>query len=212
MRISSRTISKATFISGVVALIAACGGIGGGGGGGGSTPNYEGDYYLEVERNHIDSGDLNKISVEIANLNPRGAILKFRMSRSLSYVRNTAVRFPDREERRSIAPDRFVSDDSERFLVFFLDPREAIGGDYISLQFTLKGVAGDEDGFLEIDLDNNDPSVPDSREFSIEKPNFTAKDRRSIYIEPDSSTGGGTPTPVASGTTTPAATGTATGK
>ena len=194
---------KSLFITSLVTIVAACGGLGGGGGGGGSGANYEGDLYLELERDQIDSGDLDKVNIEVANLNPHGAILKVRMPLSLRYVQNSAVMFPGRDERRPISPDRSVADDNQRFLVFFLDPREAIDQEYVSLQFTVKALAGDEDGYVEIDLDNNDPSIPDSREFSLDDPNFTAKDRRSIYVQPESSIAPKTPTPTASGTTTP---------
>jgi hypothetical protein len=128
------------------------------------------------------------------------------------------VFFPDREERRVVTPDVVDSTEYERYIVFFLDPREAIDEDYVSLQFTLRAVAGDEDGFIEVDLDNNDRTIQDGREFSADNAKFTAKDRRSIYIEPDSSMPTATPTVGASGTAgsgttgstpTPAATATA---
>ena len=197
--ISIKSALRSAVVGSSLVLVASCGGIGGGGGGG-STVNYEGDFYLDLERDHIDSGDLNRISVEVANLNPEGSILKLRISRSLRYVTNSGVLFPDRDEERAVAPDELASTDSERYIVFFLDPRDAIGGDYISLKFTLRAVAGDEDGYIEVDLDNNDPSIPDSREFSGDNARFTAKERRSIFIEPDSSEPVSTPTPATSGT------------
>jgi hypothetical protein len=218
MRISTQFLCKAFALVGFVGVLASCGGIGGGGGGGGSSANYEGDLYLEVERDHIDSGDLNRITVEVANLNPSGSVLKFRISRSLRFVANSAVFFPGRDERRTVTPDVVDSTEYERYIVFFLDPREAIDEDYVSMQFTLRAVAGDEDGFIEVDLDNNDRTIQDGREFSADNAKFTAKDRRSIYIEPDSSMPTATPTVAASGTAgsgsgsstpTPAATATA---
>jgi hypothetical protein len=200
MRISTRSFVKTCALLAFVAVVASCGGIGGGGGGGGSSANYEGEFYLELERDHIDSGDLNRITVEVSNLNPAGSVLKFRISRSLRFVANSAVFFPGRDERRIVSPEVLDSTPYERYVVFFLDPREAIDGDYVSLQFTLRAVAGDEDGFIELDLDNNDPTIADSREFSANNAKFTAKERRSIYIEPDSSVPTATPTAAASGT------------
>lgn len=207
MRILSKLFShKVLLLTSFVSLLTSCGGIGGGGGGGSSSANYEGDLYLEVERDHIDSGDLNRISVEVANLNPQGSVLKFRISRSLRFVSKSAVFFPGRDERRSVTPDVVDSTEYERYIVFFLDPREAIDREYVSLQFNLRAVAGDEDGFIEVDLDNNDTTIADRREFSVENAKFTAKDRKSIYIEPDSSATNATPTPVASGTPAPTST------
>jgi hypothetical protein len=218
MTTTIRRWSGMVIVSSLVALLASCGGIGGGGGGGGGSENFEGDFYLDLERDHIDSGDLNKISVEVANLNPEGAILKLRVSRSLRYVPKSAVFFPNRDEQREVEPNELVPTDNERFIVFFLNPKDAIGGEYVSIELTLRAVAGDKEGFIELDLDNNDPAILDSREFSGDTPKFTAKERRSIYIEPDSTMATATPTAAASGTAasgsggvsaTPAATATA---
>jgi hypothetical protein len=175
----------------------------GGGGGGGSEDNYAGDVWFDLERDHIDSGDLTKVSVEVASLNRSGSILKFRTSRSVRFVKSSAVLFPDRDEEMRISPDEDVATDFERYIVFFLDPDQALGGDFISLEFTVKGVSGDEDGFIEVDLDNNDGNIPDDREFRPGAARFTAQQRRSLYVEPESSEA--TPTPAA-GTPSPTAT------
>lgn len=177
-------------------LLYACGGSGGGG----SSDNYAGDVFLDLERDHIDSGDLNKVSVEVANINPEGSVLKIRMSRSLRYVKSSAIMFPDRKEERRVSPSEEAGTEYERYLVFFLDTEDALGGDYVSLELTLKAMSGDEEGFIEVDLDNNDPSVPDSREFKATDAKFTAKQRRSIFIELDSSAPTPTPTPAVTGT------------
>jgi hypothetical protein len=188
------------FIIATMSLLYACGG----GGGGGSSENYAGDVFLDLESDHIDSGDLNKISIEVTDINPEGSVLKIRMSRSLRYVKSSAVMFPDREEEMRVSPSEEASTDYERYLVFFLSPEDALGGDYISLNFTVKAVSGDEDGYIEVDLDNNDPSVSDSQEFKVSAPKFTAKQHRSIFIELDSSEP--TPTPTPGGTVTATAT------
>lgn len=181
-------------------LITACGG--GGGGGGGSDSNYAGNIVIDLERDHIDSGDLNRISLEVVDINPKGSLLKIRLSKSLLYVKGSAMLFPNREEERPTSPDDRVATDNERFLVFFLDPSDAIGGDFISLSFNVKGVTGDKSGFIEVDLDNNDPSIPDSQEFDPNSPRFTPKERRSIYIDADTSEPTPTPTPAGTGTPT----------
>ena len=176
-------------------------GCGGGGGGGSSDSNYAGNIAIDLERDHIDSGDLNNIKIEVVDLNPNGSILKIRLSKSLSYVRGSGLLFAGREEEREISADDKATTDTENFVVFFLYPNEAINGDFISLSFKVKGLSGDKSGFIEVDLDNNDPSVPDSGEFNPSAPRFTAKERRSIYV--DSDTSEPTPTPTPSGTETP---------
>jgi hypothetical protein len=181
-------------------LATACGG-GGGGGGGGNDSNYAGNIVIDLERDHIDSGDLTRVALEVVDINPKGAIMKIRLSKSLRFVANSAVMFPDRKEERPTAPDKRADTDNERFLVFFIDPRDALGGDFMSLAFNLKGTSGDKHGFIEVDLDNNDPNIPDSKEFDAAAPRFTAKERRSVHIEGDSIEPTPTATPV--GTVTP---------
>jgi hypothetical protein len=178
-------------------IVTACGG----GGGGSTDSNYTGNIVIDLERDHIDSGDINRVSLEVVDINPKGSLLKIRLSKSLLYVKGSAVLFPHREEERPTAPSDRVATEEERFLVFFLYPSDAIAGDFISLSFNVKGIAGDKRGFIEVDLDNNDPSIPDSQEFDPSAPRFTAKERRSIYIDADTSEP--TPTPTPSGTQTP---------
>jgi hypothetical protein len=177
-------------------LASACGG----GGGGGADSNYAGNIVIDLERDQIDSGDLTRVSLEVVDINPKGSILKIRLSKSLRFVANSAVMFPDRKEEHPTAPDKRAETENERFLVFFLDPRDAIGGDFMSLAFNLKGISGDKKGFIEVDLDNNDPNIPDSKEFDATAPRFTAKEHRSIYIEGDSAEPTPTATPVGTGT------------
>jgi hypothetical protein len=184
----------------VASLVASCGG-GGGGGGGGSDSNYAGNIAIDIERDHIDSGDLNNINIEVVGLNPDGSILKIRLSKSLSLVRGTPLLFAGRDEERQISVDEKVSTENENFLVFFLYPQDAINGDFVSLSFKVKGMSADKRGFIEVDLDNNDPSVSDKSEFDPNAPRFTAKERRSIYVDTDTSEP--TPTPTPSGTETP---------
>ncbi len=181
----------------IATFITACGG---GSGGGSSDSNYAGDIVLDLERDHIDSGDINRVSLEVVNINPKGSLLKIRLSKSLLYVKGSAILFPNRDEQRPTIPDDRVATDEERFLIFFLYPEDALGGDFISLSFNVKGITGDKRGFIEVDLDNNDPSIPDAQEFDPNAPRFTAKQRRSIYI--DSDTSEPTPTPAPSGTET----------
>lgn len=181
----------------LVTMLISCGG---GGGGGGSDTNFTGDLSLDLERDDLDSGDLTQVKIEVRDLNENGAILKIRTSTSLRYVRNTAVLFPHRDEELRVSPSTDQATDNERYLVFFLSPDDAIGGDYIQLELTMKATRGDEDAFIELDLDNNDANIPDSKEFSITSPRFSAVVERGLYIARDVSEP--TPTPEPSGTAT----------
>ena len=181
----------------LVTMLISCGG---GGGGGGSDTNFTGDLSLDVERDSLDSGDLTQVKIDVRDLNENGAILKIRSSTSLRYVRNTAVLFPDRDEELRVSPSTDQATENERYVVFFLSPEDAIGRDYIQLEFTMKATRGDDDAFIELDLDNNDANIPDSKEFSITSPRFSAVVERGLYIARDASEP--TPTPEPSGTAT----------
>ena len=182
------------------AAIASCGGIGGGGGGdGGGTANYPGSLSLSVERDRIDSGDMNRVQIEINDLNPDGAILKFHYPNSLRYVENSAILFPDREEQSDISPYDEVSIDGERYLVFFLYPSSALNDVFISLEFDLKATKSDSEAYVEVDLDNNDLNIVDRLEFKASSPRFSALERWDIVIEGESTD----PTPTPGPTKTP---------
>jgi hypothetical protein len=185
---------KKLFLFAAVPLLISCGG---GGGGGGSDSNYEGDVTLDLERDDLDSGDLTRVTVEVNNLNKNGAILKVRSSKSLRYVKNSAVRMPDRDEETRITPEQATTTDS-RYAVFFLYPDDAIDGSFISVQFQMKATNGDKDAFIQVDLDNNDPTIADSAEFKATDPRFSPLVERGLYIAPDANEP--TPTPVPSGT------------
>lgn len=197
------TSIKKPLILSLVLMINSCGGLGGGGGGG-SSANYAGDIGLTLEKDYLDSGDLNRVTVEVANLNRDGVLLKIRTSKSLRYVENSAVLFPDREEKSRVSPAEESSSDQDRYLVFFLDRQDAFGDDYIALQLDVKATEGDKDAFIEIDIDNNDPNIPDSKEFKSSAPRFSALERREIYIAPDASEQADqTPTPAVTASPSP---------
>ena len=165
------------------AAIASCGGGGGGGSDDGSgTANYPGSLTLSVERDRIDSGDMDRVRIEINDLNPAGAILKFHYPNSLRYVENSAILFPDREEQSDISPYDEVSIDGERYLVFFLYSSSALNDAFISLEFDLKATKSNSEAYVEVDLDNNDLNILDSLEFKASSPRFTALERWDIVI------------------------------
>jgi hypothetical protein len=182
-------------------MFAACGG---GGGGGSSDTNNPGEVTLQVEKSYMDSGDLTGVRAEVFDINPNGVILKIRYPKSLRYVKDSAVFYKGEDEERPVAPNTEATDDENRYLVFFFSRRSANGDSYISVDFDLKAVSTDLEAFVEVDLDNNDPTVLDRDEFKVSAPRFTALQTWEIDIEgeeDDSQTPGGSATP----TPTPAA-------
>lgn len=185
-----RLASFALICSFVVCL--ACGGGGGGGGGGTNNP---GEVVLTVERGHIDSGDIANVRVEVFDINEAGVVLKLKFTKALKYIKGSAYFYKGEDKQREVTPNFDSSDSNARYLVFFFSRRSAYGRSHISLDLNLKAVSGDPDGYVEVDLDNNDPTVPDLNEFSTKNPGFTAQERSAVEIDGTVSSGGGTPTP-----------------
>ncbi len=142
---------------------------------------------------------LKFLQQQINDLNPSGAILKFHYPAALRYVANSARLFPDRNEETRITPFIEATDDGQRYLVFFLYPSAAIDDTYISLEFDLKAVRSNPDAYIEVDLDNNDLQIPDSREFSASDPRFSALEKWDVVVEGQSTD----PTPTPAPTRTP---------
>ena len=180
-----------------LALCLACGGVGGGGGGGGSGTNDPGELALTVDRSHIDSGDIARVRVDVFDINENGVVLKLKFTNSLSFMRGSAFFYKDEDKERAVTPNFDSSDADARYLVFIFSRRSAYGRSHISLDLDLKAVAGDPKGYIEVDLDNNDPVVPDSQEFSAKNPRFSAQERSGIRIDGTAGSGSATPTPAA---------------
>jgi hypothetical protein len=173
----------ATMTGSIVILGAACGG--GGGGGGPQSSNDRGDISLSLETSAVDSGDLFSARVEIYNPNPNGVILKIRFPTTIRYSRNSAVLFPNEEDERPISPSFETMDEEFRYLVFILSNDEIRFGDYSALELNLKASLPDSSAFVSVDIDNNDPNIPDAREFDEKRPQFDAVDEVEIEIRGD---------------------------
>jgi hypothetical protein len=96
---------------------------------------------------------------------------------------------------------------SNKYLVFSVARPPADQSNRVAISFTVKAVSGDPSAYIEVDLDNNDPNIPDNLEFNPNDPQFSSDDRWNIAI------GGATaptPTPAATGSATPAPSGSAT--
>ena len=191
--------SAVVVVAALSALIASCGGGGGGSSSDSSSPNDAGSVSLNVEKGEMDSGDKNRVRVEIDNLNPNGVLLKFHYPAALRYVANSATLFPGLEEETRISPYDEATLKGERYLVFFLYPSAALNDTYIALEFDLKAIKSNSDAYVEVDLDNNDRGVPDSNEFRAATPRFSALERWDVEIVGESTD----PTPTPAPTRTP---------
>jgi len=188
--------------------IASCGGVGGGGGGGGGNAesNYPGYVEFHVERDSLDSGDLTDITATVMDVNRDGVFLKFHYPSSLAYRSGSAIMHSgDEDSWTTTSPFDAASDGADKYLVFRVSPPPEDQTNRVSIGFTLRAVSGDPSAYVEVELDNNDPSLPDNMEFNDSYPQFSSDDRWNISI---AGTPAATPTPGATGSATPAATAT----
>jgi len=159
-------------------LVVGCGGGGGGGGYAGS-----GRVDLSLEPNRIDVGDRTRISVQISEVNPDGALLKLHIPDALSYVSNTGVLSVGGQDF-DVAPDIDVLGDSQdRYLVFFFLQSDFGDGRSGRLRLELQADASVADGYIEVDIDVDDPDVNNLLEFSIDDPRFQVDQAKQIIVE-----------------------------
>jgi hypothetical protein len=172
-------------------LMISCGG-GGGGGGGELEPAL---LRLELTSNSIDTGDFLGLKLDISEVNENGIILKFRYPTGLTYVPGSAtLRVNGNPQAITVTPTVNSGSNGKIYLVYFLSV--ALFGDDLDgeLNLRLKAIGAVEDGVIEVDADQDDPSIADNQEFDIESPDFSAVEMRDIEVNDDSGTVSGTPT------------------
>ncbi|MCI5064229.1 hypothetical protein MRY87_00740 [bacterium] len=162
----------------VLLLLSACGG-----GGGDDSFSGAGGVVLSLQPSSIDVGDRTRVTLNIFEVNEDGVVVKVNFPEALSYVGGTAKLVIDGDEEE-IEPDESVDgDDEDRFLVFFLAEdifdRDGEG----TVQFELQARDSLSDGEVSVDIDVDDPTVPNNREFSVETPQFQAEDTAQIQID-----------------------------
>lgn len=197
---SLKTIRRLLVPVAIGLTMASCGGGGGGGGGGGAESNYPGYVEFHVERDSLDSGDLTDITVTVTDVHRDGVFLKFHYPSSLAYRSGSAIMHSGDEESWTMtSPFDAASNGADKYLVFRVSPPPEDQNNRVRVGFTLRAVSGDPYAYVEVELDNNDPSLPDNLEFHDSSPQFSSDDRWNISIAG---------TPAATGSATPAATAT----
>lgn len=207
MRTNVTTTLKNLLILCAIALtIASCGGGGGGGGSSsGEDSNYPGYTDFQVERDSLDSGDFTNVTLTVYDINPNGIFVKFHYPYSLRFQRGTAITYSgDAQTWTATAPFDSATTSDGRYLVFTVSPPPADETNRVGISFTLQATSGDPSAYIEVDLDNNNPKVPDNVEFNPKDPQFYSDDRWNIGIN---GTPVVTPTPAATGSATPAPSG-----
>lgn len=156
-------------------FLASCGG-GGGGSSGQAVVN------VSAEPSKLDAGDITTVSIEVYDVQDGGVVLKIRTPVGLDYVNDSGFLAVDGVSL-NLDPDFYKTDDTYNYLVYFLG-RNLFGEDNFGLlTVNYQGTGAVAAGTIDVDADANDPSVPDSSEFSADAPNFSAQDSQKVVVK-----------------------------
>ena len=161
--------------------LAGCGG--GGGDDGGSDGDFNGaaEASVSASPSEIDPGDRTRVTIEIRDVNPDGIALKIRFPDGLEYVPASAYLTIDKE-KIDVTPTVSVRKDSSRYLVFYIAQEDLGEQNEGKLQFELLGIGSEPEGMIEIDPDVDNPQIPNSEEFVVDNPGFTAEAATEISV------------------------------
>jgi hypothetical protein len=204
-----RALEYLLICSAMALTVASCGVGGGGGGGGdgqdGNGGNYPGYTDFQVERDALDSGDLTDVTLTVYDINQDGIFVKFHYPPSLRYMNGSSMTYTgDSESWVGTEPFAATTTSTGKYLVYRVSRPPENETNRVAIGFTMRATGGDPSAYIEVDLDNNDPTIPDNIEFNSRDPQFYSDDRWNIQI---AGTPLATPTPAATGSATPAATG-----
>jgi len=163
-----------------------------GGGGGDDSSDFSGaaNVSLSLTPSNLDSGDRTLVRVEVSDVHASGIALKFRYPKGLAYVPKSGVIIVE-EKQTTITPrvNAVTADEGSVYLVFYLSQKmfrrkgQIYSGEPGTVELQLVGKSAISDGLVEVDADVNDPSVADTEEFNITKPEFLAEDQQGITVQ-----------------------------
>jgi hypothetical protein len=159
----------------VISVIAACGGGGGGGGSGSATAS------ISASPTTIDTGDVINTRVEVGDADDNGIIVKIRMPSGLGYVKDSATLKVDGKESRR-TPNFNVTASGFRYVVFFLSKASLGKGNFGEINLQFEGVKAVTSGEIALDVDLNNPLIPNEIEFIAARPEFTAEEQIGIRV------------------------------
>lgn len=207
---SSKPLSLLAAYSSTLLLIcllyaAGCGG-GGGGGSDGDGSGAPAIVDLNLEPNDIDSGDFSTIKIELNDVNSAGILLKVAFPDALTYIRGSSFLSADGDDAAHFEPSIVQVASNVVYVVYFISRAHVGESNHAVLRLQVKALERLASGIVAVDADQNDPQIPDSREFDADNPNFTAVSEEDVTID-------GSPPPAASGTVsgTPSASATSAG-
>lgn len=155
----------------------------GGGGSDDSGFNGGGRVFISLEPSSIDVGDRSQVRVDIFDVNEDGVVVKVLFPDALSYVGGTAQLEVDGDETE-ITPDvDTAGNNDDRYLVFFFSEDDFDKDAEGTVRFELQANDSVNDGEISVDLDIDDPTVPNNSEFSVQSPKFQAEDSARIDVD-----------------------------
>lgn len=159
--------------------LTACG-VGGGGGNGDSAPSAA-EVDVDADPSNIDTGDRMSVAVYLYEISDGGVMLKIKTPVGLDYVTDSGILEVD-GQNIDVSPTTNKSDAAANYIVYFL-PRRFFGDSNQGiLHIRYSASAAIAKGSIDVDPDFNDPDVTDSKEFSIDAPNFSAEASKEIVV------------------------------
>ena len=172
------------FSLGIIALLVSMVACGGGGGSGGSG-DYVGSAEVAIDAvpHEVDTGDRIRVTINVRDVIPGGILLKLRYPTALHYVKDSAnlvvsggsVAFP---------PTSYAvtSDSTTAYLIFAIAPSQLGKGNEGDLVLELSAASTLNKAKIEVDPDVDDPNIPNTQEFNVADPQFTADDSVTVKV------------------------------
>jgi hypothetical protein len=171
----------------VLLFLVGCGGGGSVSFGGGGAALVS----ITANPKKIDIQDRTMVRIKLKEVNRNGIAVKIRFSNKLEYAPNTTFLRVLGEDKK-FEPDFNVRDGNVRYLVYFIErsnfgdlPEEddlETTSEEGELRLELTGRERIQNSTIEVDVDVDDPLIPNDQEFSVEEPGFQAEAEASISV------------------------------
>lgn len=153
-------------------------------GGGGSDPYEPASVSVDVSPYAIDSGDNTTVTVDYWKNTDDDFVIKVRYPVNIKYVLDSST-LEVKGKVLDAGPDVAFQDEESGYLAYFIDRSKAPRASQGKLTFVMQGLTDlQTGGKVEVDVDLDDPDVPDKEEFSSTEIKFTAQEYDDIRVGP----------------------------
>lgn len=160
--------------------------IGCGGGGGGEDTVDSGIATVRIRNtpNLIDIGDTTFVTLDVYDIIDDGSIiLKIQAPEGLNYLLgSSSIELGGSQVIRD--PDMVFNSATDRsnYLVYFVSKFELQERNNLTLRFQLTGENPVANGAIGVDVDLDNPNIPNANEVEVENPKFSAEDETAIKV------------------------------